>query len=168
MTDFFATFAALTGRTLADSEGEDSENFLPVLLSLRDTTRQQLITGTRPTHLAVRQGDWKYVKHIGFDSELFNISKDPNETTDLIKEKTNIAQQLDQVLTGNFDCEGIDARAKQYDKESFIAWRKKAKAGGTYHDTMARVYSGYDRLCIEDIAPWADESEQQLEAWLTK
>ena len=31
---------------------------------------------------------------------------------------------------------------------------------------MARVYSGHDRLCIEDIAPWTDADEQRIEAWL--
>ena len=180
LVDFYPTFMDMAGINYANFASTssypqtlDGESFLPQLTGTDERQRNWIMceyhgdrcaTGT----FMLRQGDWKYVKHIGFDSELFNISKDPNETTDLIKEKTNIAQQLDQVLTRNFDCEGIDARAKQYDKESFIAWRKKAKAGGTYHDTMARVYSGYDRLCIEDIAPWADESEQQLEAWLTE
>jgi choline-sulfatase len=115
----------------------------------------------------LRQGDWKYVKHVGFDSELFNLKDDPDETTDLINDKTDTAAELDQILTNNFDCEGIDAQAKQYDRESFIAWQKQAKADGTYHDTMARVYSGHDRVCIEDIAPWTDTNEQQIEAWLS-
>ena len=114
----------------------------------------------------IRQGDWKYVKHIGFESELFNIAKDSDETTDLIEIEANKADQLDQVLTSNFACQEIDDRAKQYDKESFMAWSEKAKANGTYHETMASVYSGFDRLCIEDISPWTNENEQKIEAWL--
>ena len=154
-------------------EALDGESFLPQLAGTGKRQRDWAMCEYHGDRCAsgtfmLRQGDWKYVKHVGFESELFNISEDPDETTDLIKKKTNIAQQLDQVLTGNFDCEGIDARAKQYDKESFIAWSKEAKVDGTYHDTMARVYSGYDRLCIEDIAPWTDENEQQLEAWLAE
>ena len=31
---------------------------------------------------------------------------------------------------------------------------------------MALVYSGHDRICIEDIAPWTDADEQQIDAWL--
>jgi arylsulfatase K len=165
----YANFANRSGYP----EALDGESLLPQLAGTGERQRDWAMCEYHGDRCAsgtfmLRQGDWKYVKHVGFESELFNISEDPDETTDLINKKTNIAQQLDQVLTGNFDCEGIDARAKQYDKESFIAWSKEAKADGTYHDTMARVYSGYDRLCIEDIAPWTDENEQQLEAWLAK
>jgi len=111
-TDFFATFAALTGRTLADSEGEDSENFLPVLLSLRDTARQQLITGTRPTHLAVRQGDWKYIPSLGsggFSSprrekpkpggpkgQLYNLDADIGETENLWLKEPGVVEELEK------------------------------------------------------------------------
>ena len=103
---------------------------------------------------------------MGFESELFNLKDDPDETTDLVQDKAEVARELDGVLTSNFDCEGIDARAKAYDRESFVAWREQARKEGVYEDTMARVYSGHDRICIEDIAPWTDADEQRIEAWL--
>ena len=68
--------------------------------------------------------------------------------------------------TGNFDCDAIDTRAKQYDRENFRKWREAQRAAGTYEETMARVYSGFDRLCIEDIVPWAESDERVIEAWL--
>jgi hypothetical protein len=74
--------------------------------------------------------------------------------------------QMDNLLTENFDCDGIDARAKNYDRQQFVAWRDQAKTDGTYHHMMSRVYSGFDRVCIEDIAPWTDQNERQIEDWL--
>ena len=60
----------------------------------------------------------------------------------------------------------LDARAKHHDKQSFRRWRDAAKAAGAYEDTMARVYSGFDRLCIEDIVPWTQANEATIEVWL--
>ncbi len=149
----------------------DGESLLPQLVEGTGRERDwamceyhgdRCATGT----FMLRQGDWKYVKHTGFESELFNLKDDPDETTDLVHDKPEIARELDRVLIANFDCEGIDARAKEYDRESFVAWREQALKEGVYEDTMALVYSGHDRICIEDIAPWTDADEQRIEAWL--
>ena len=64
-TDLLGTFAAMAGRSLVDDEGEDSENFLPVLRGQRDFGRRWLITGTRPSHLAVRHRFWKFIPSLG-------------------------------------------------------------------------------------------------------
>jgi len=64
-TDLLATFSAIAGRPLADAEGEDSENFLPVLKGQREFARRWLITGTRPSHLGVRNRFWKYIPSLG-------------------------------------------------------------------------------------------------------
>ena len=113
----------------------------------------------------LRRGDWKYVKYVGYPSQLFNLAEDPWEARDLADERPEVARELDGLLAANFDCEAIDARAKQYDKESFRPWREARLADGTYRDTMAQIYSGFDRLCIEDIVPWSDEDEARVEAW---
>ena len=64
-TDLLATFSAIAGRQLADDEGEDSENFLPVLKGQRDFSRRWLITGTRALHLGVRNRFWKFIPSLG-------------------------------------------------------------------------------------------------------
>ena len=113
-TDFLATFAALTGRPLADNEGEDSENFLPVLLGQRDTARQQLITGTKPTHLAVRQGLWKYIPSLGSGGfsnprrekpkpkgprgQLYNLDADIGETENLWLKEPSVVEEFDKQI----------------------------------------------------------------------
>ncbi len=114
----------------------------------------------------LRRGQWKYVKYIGYEPQLFDVEADPWEDNNLASEEPEVAAEMEALLTGEFDCEAIDARAKAYDRESFVNWREQALADGTYREQMAHIYSGYDRQCIEDIMPWTDEDEAQIEAWL--
>ena len=116
----------------------------------------------------LRRGPWKYVKYVGYASQLFNLDADPWEVNDVAADEPEIVAEMDALLTAEFDCEAIDARAKAYDRECFTEWRKKTLADGTYRDTMAHIYSGYDRQCIEEIMPWTDEDEQQIERWLAE
>ena len=74
--------------------------------------------------------------------------------------------ELEGVLDAHFDCERIDQRAKAYDRAEFVKWRQAAKAEGVYEDTMAHVFSGYDRQCIEDLRLWTAADEERIEAWL--
>lgn len=114
----------------------------------------------------LRQGDHKLIRHVGFDSELYNLSRDPDETNDLVHQEPETVTSLETVLDANFDCEGIDARAKAYDRAEFVKWRETAIAEGVYETTMSHVYSGFDRQCIEDMRPWTKDDESKIEAWL--
>ena len=114
----------------------------------------------------LRQGDHKLIRHVGFDSELYNLSRDPDETNDLVHQEPETVTSLETVLDANFDCEGIDARAKAYDRAEFVKWRETAIAEGIYETTMSHVYSGFDRQCIEDMRPWTKDEESKIEAWL--
>ena len=114
----------------------------------------------------LRQDRWKYVRYEGEKPQLFDLSSDRWESTDLASSRPEVVSNLDALLRTNFDCAGIDERAKRYDRESFLRWREKAGKNGVYAETMARVYSGFDRLCIEDIVPWREEDEEMIAAWL--
>ena len=155
------------------AETLDGESLMPQLVGNAERERDwamceyhgdRCCTGT----FMLRKGVWKYVKHVGYESQLFNLEADPWEAENLAGSRQDVAGELEGILTRNFDCEGIDARAKQYDKESFRRWCEATKADGTYADTMARVYSGFDRLCIEDIVPWREEDERVIEGWLAE
>ena len=105
-TDFLATFAALTGRGLGDDEGEDSGNFLPVLTGKKKTARRQLITGSNPKKLTLRQGDWKYIPFLGSGGfskprreqpvpggprgQFYNLADDIGETKNLWLQKPEL------------------------------------------------------------------------------
>ena len=60
-TDLLATFAAIAGRKLADDEGEDSENLLPVLTGRREEGRFEMVTLSSRKVLGARRGGWKYM-----------------------------------------------------------------------------------------------------------
>ena len=61
--DFSATFAALVGEELAESEAPDSFNILPALTgNPSDPIREHLVLAAfRKTHLSLREGDWMYI-----------------------------------------------------------------------------------------------------------
>jgi arylsulfatase A-like enzyme len=114
----------------------------------------------------LRRDRWKYIHHEGYEPRLYDLDADPWEVEDVAADSPEVISEMSELLSDNFDTAEIDARAKAYDRESFSNWREGALADGSYRDTMAHVYSGFDRQCIEDIMPWTDEDEAQIEAWL--
>lgn len=180
LVDLYPTFMDMSNIDYADfadrpgyAESLDGESLLPQLTSGSD--RQQdwamceyhgdrVCTGT----FMLRQGDWKLIRHMGFDSELYNLATDPGEATDAGAENPDVVARLEGVLDDHFDCEGIDQRARAYDREEFLRWREKARAEGIYEDTMAHVYSGFDRQSIEDMRPWTEGDEEKIEGWLNQ
>lgn len=153
------------------SETLDGESLMPQLTGVDDIKRDWVMceyhgdracTGT----FMIRKENWKYVKHMGFESELFNLENDPNEIYNLAVERLDVASKMEATLTSVFDCEAIDLRAKIYDREQFVKWRNEAKLEGSYRDTMAQVYSGFDQQSIEEISPWESDDEDKIEEWL--
>ncbi|MCB9938786.1 MAG: sulfatase-like hydrolase/transferase [Planctomycetaceae bacterium] len=123
LTDIMATCAAIVDADLPNDAAEDSFNFLPVLngsqphdQSVRDFTLHQTIS----LALAIRQGPWKYLDHQGsggnnYDQpqlrpfaledtatnalgQLYNLSSDPGETTNLHFEHPEVAKRLKSKL----------------------------------------------------------------------
>ena len=121
ITDVMATCAALTGATIPPNAAEDSYNILPVLLGqagdkpVREYTLHQTIS----LALAIRHGNWKYLDHKGSGGnnygregewgmkqfalperapdapgQLYDLSKDPGETTNLYNEYPEIVKAL--------------------------------------------------------------------------
>ena len=178
LVDLYPTFMDMAGSdysVLADRPGYaetlDGESLMPQLTA--GTARQRdwamaeyhgdrACTGT----FMLRRGDWKLIRHIGFVSELYNLESDPQEREDLARSHTAVVAELEGVLDAHFDCAGIDQRAKTYDRAEFVKWRQAAKAEGVYEETMAHVFSGYDRQCIEDLRLWTAADEERIEAWL--
>lgn len=61
LTDFYATFAALNGYVLRDSEGEDSYNLMPAITSLSEISliREATVHHSIAGQFTIRQGEWK-------------------------------------------------------------------------------------------------------------
>ncbi|MEA3403942.1 MAG: sulfatase-like hydrolase/transferase [Armatimonadota bacterium] len=116
----------------------------------------------------LRRGQWKYVKYIGYEPQLFDLNSDPWEVENLAGTRPEVVEELDGILEASFDCAAIDAAARAYGREAFLRWSEQARADGTYERTMAHVYSGFDRQCIEDLMPWTAEDEAQIQRWLAE
>ena len=118
LVDLPATAAALTGQQLAPADAPDSFNLVPVLTGKAAGAEPFLLLGNpgndmRPS--AIREGKWKLiVKQQGRCSygrtpregiakdykapQLFDIEKDPGETTDLAARHPEVVKRLGQLL----------------------------------------------------------------------
>ncbi|MCJ7624949.1 MAG: sulfatase-like hydrolase/transferase, partial [Anaerolineaceae bacterium] len=117
LTDFMATFAAITGYSLADNEGEDSYDLLPVILHpenekiLREATVSHSINGS----FTIRQGDWKLLLAAGSGGwsapvpgspeekglppvQLYNLKEDPSESENVQGKYPEVVQKLAALL----------------------------------------------------------------------
>jgi arylsulfatase A-like enzyme len=101
LTDFMATFAALTGYDLKENEAEDAYDFLPVMLnpSSQKTIREATVHHSYLGDFAIRQGKWKLILTAGSGGwsfpikpedlkglpavQLYDMETDPGETKNL-------------------------------------------------------------------------------------
>jgi len=110
LTDMFATLASLVQNTDAEG-GEDSYNILPALLGEKTTnTEEQVrIFHSGSDDFAIRKGNWKLIiniKESGLENQslppgptaptgqLFDLSTDPYETTDLWDKEPEVVTEL--------------------------------------------------------------------------
>jgi arylsulfatase A-like enzyme len=123
LTDVMATCAEIVGTQLPDDAAEDSYNFLPVLLGKTNHTRDYTLHQTISLAMGIRKGNWKYLDHKGsggsdysHDGEwgmksyalpelepdapgqLYDLDKDPGETTNLYFEHPDIVKELKNQL----------------------------------------------------------------------
>jgi arylsulfatase A-like enzyme len=116
LTDLMATCAEITGAKIPDNAGEDSVSNLPILTGsakapVREATVHHSINGS----FSIRQGDWKLElcpSSGGWSApqpgskqaaalppvQLYNIAKDPFETTNVQAENPEVARKLTALL----------------------------------------------------------------------
>jgi arylsulfatase A-like enzyme len=117
--DFLASIAALTGAKIPAGAAVDSKNTLPALMGESKIGREILLEQSTQA-ISIRKGQWKYIppgkrpsfaemKHSHADDPtnspplstrayLFDLSKDPGELNNLIKEHPDVAQELADLL----------------------------------------------------------------------
>jgi arylsulfatase A len=125
LTDVMATCASITGAKLPNNAAEDSFDLRPVLLGSDDgkPVRDFTLHQTWTLQLAIRQGNWKYLDHKGsggnnYDKgkgkvlapyvlpeaepdapgQLYDLTKDPGETTNLYQEHPEVVKRLKTLL----------------------------------------------------------------------
>ena len=118
LTDVMATCAAVVGADLPQQAAEDSYNILPILLGEAPDgpVRQHTLHQTITLALAIRRGPWKYLDHKGSGGnnyrrgaltryalpdtapdapgQLYNLEKDPGETTNLYHKRPDVVKEL--------------------------------------------------------------------------
>lgn len=143
LTDFYATFAAINGYKLMDSEGEDSYNLLPAIVSeteidpIREATVHHSIDG----QFTIRQGDWKLLLSassggwsaptptdtLALDSlppiQLYNMKDDPSEMTNVEAEHPEIVSRL-RALMAKYVREGRSTPGAPQKNDGEYPWKE--------------------------------------------
>jgi arylsulfatase A-like enzyme len=143
LTDLMATAAEIVGATLPDNAGEDSVSILPVLRGtatapLREAVVHHSITG----HFAIRQGPWKmeFCANSGgwskggvtdTPAQLYDMSKDVGEQTNLYQTHPDVVERLTKLLEKYVaDGRSTPGRAAKNDAPVAI-WKPSGAKRGT-------------------------------------
>jgi arylsulfatase A-like enzyme len=108
LTDFFATFAAMTGQPLVEGMGQDSVSLLAALRGDPEWQRgSPVIHHSVAGMFAIRDGDWKLIAGNGSGGreqpvgapfqtpyQLYNLRDDPTESQDVAARHPELVEQL--------------------------------------------------------------------------
>ncbi len=169
LVDVYPTLMDLAG--LARPEGLDGCSLLPELTGGRGRRPDWVLAEFHGTtcdtgSFMLRRGPWKYIAYVGYPPQLFHLEDDPWEVRNLASERPEVVAEMDRLLRSIVDYEAVDARVKDYDRRSFRQWRRRQLEAGTYEQTMARVYSGWDNVTDQTLQPWSEEDERLIRQWL--
>ena len=98
VVDMYPTLAAIAGATMEKNKPLDGMNLWPAISDGTKTPREEVVYNVDPTGGAVRAGDMKLVWTAGLPGnlELFDIAKDPGETTNLAAQNSDLVAKLQQ------------------------------------------------------------------------
>jgi arylsulfatase A-like enzyme len=104
----------------------------------------------------LRQGPWKYIAHVGYNPQLFNLESDPDEVNDVSMEKTELCDEMDRKLKAIVDYEAADAAAKLIDAGELATWRLRHKED-EYLTAMSDMVQNWDEEIAGRFAEWSDQ-----------
>ena len=102
----------------------------------------------------IRRGRYKYIVYAGYDPQLFDLESDPEEIDNLVDSKASLAEEMNTALHELVDCEVVDAKVKQYDRDSYREWRSEIGE------------EAYELAMSEILPGWSDRERKMTEAWL--
>jgi arylsulfatase A-like enzyme len=100
VVDMYPTLAALAGASVAKAKPLDGVDVWPTISEGRPSPRTEIVYGVEPFRGAVRRGPWKLVWKATLPSriELFDLSRDPSETTNLADAHPQVVSELQQMI----------------------------------------------------------------------
>ena len=169
LVDIYPTLMDMAG--IAQPDGLDGHSLMPELTGGSAARPDWVLgeyhdTACNTGAFMLRRGDWKYVAYVGQPPHLFNLADDPDEVTNCAETAPAVVAEMDALLRRVVDYEAVDAKVKAYDRDAFTRWRDEERTAGTYEETMARIFSGWDDVQPGDIVPWTKDDEARIEAWL--
>jgi arylsulfatase A-like enzyme len=101
VVDMYPTLAALAGAKLGKNKPLDGIDMWPMLGEGGASPRTEVVYNIEPMTAAVRQGDWKLVWKAALPQrvELYDLSKDTSETTNLADQNPEIVGKLQARIT---------------------------------------------------------------------
>jgi arylsulfatase A-like enzyme len=98
LVDMYPTLAGLAGAPLGKGKPLDGVNVWPTIGEGAPSPRREVVYDVEPFRAAVRQGDWKLIWQATLPSkvELFDLARDPSETTDLAGANPQKVAELQQ------------------------------------------------------------------------
>ena len=154
----------------------DGESLLPLAGGHTETSRDWAhasFTGctlNTSAHM-LRKEQWKYVAYAGMPSQLFDIDSDPQELTDLVGARPDVAERLDSDLRDIVDIDQTHRDWTAYCRDAFRQWREQALRGehtdshyalaenpsNDYWAIMDNTFTGYNQSDEDLINRWLDD-----------
>ena len=140
LTDFYATFAEMTGYKMPDNEGEDSFSLWKLLSGKGKSLRKDVIHQSNDGFLSIRNGSWKLLfcagsggwsfpqKNAGIISELppiqlYNLKEDIGEKNNLEKQYPKIVKKLTAAMR-EYILNGRSTPGKKQKNETTGEWKQ--------------------------------------------
>ena len=100
MVDIMPTVLALAGGTTDPAHPVDGRDLWPTLAEGKPSPNEDILISVEAFRGAVRKGDWKLVKValLPGKTELFDLTKDPGEKTDVSAQHPDVVQDLEARL----------------------------------------------------------------------
>jgi arylsulfatase A-like enzyme len=96
VVDMYPTLAGLAGARLEKRKPLDGVDVWPAISEGKPSPRDEVVYNVEPMGAGIRQGDWKLVWRAMLPSqvELFNLAKDPSETTNVADQNREKVAEL--------------------------------------------------------------------------
>ena len=100
MVDVMPTLLALSGGKGSPDHPMDGKDLWPTLSEGKPSPHEDILINVEAFRGAIRKGDWKLVKIalLPGKTELFDLSKDPGETTNVAVQNPDVARDLEARL----------------------------------------------------------------------